>query len=145
MAVVRSELRNEHDELIAVGTGTYLVGWALFGGTVSATLLPNSGPSPRPIEGDASGVRLKEVEQQLARLTRLQGAEPKVEEVCRMIRTKLAVMTFDGKRLAMEALGAQVWVYPDKIDVRGLIPSFLTIERTSASPRGCSRRCPPGG
>ncbi|GEM_PF-6190580 len=54
---------------------------------------------------DASGVRLKEVEQELPRLTRLQVAEPKVEEVCRMIRTKLAVMTFDGKRLAMEGGG----------------------------------------
>ena len=40
---------------------------------------------------------------------------------------------FGHKRLALDALRAQVWVFPDRVEVRGYMPtSSLTIGRTSA-------------
>ncbi|MDO8472735.1 MAG: hypothetical protein Q7T05_02845, partial [Dehalococcoidia bacterium] len=77
-------------------------------------------------------VRLKQLEQQRNKLASLGSAEAKATEVCREVKARLGNMLFEGKRLALRALKAQVWVFPDRIEVRGSIPIFLTIERTSA-------------
>ncbi len=77
--------------------------------------------------------RLNEISKQRLQLTNLHDDQSKVAEVCRMVSAKLTNTTFENKRLAIEALRAQVWVFQDRVEVRGYLPtSSLTIARTSA-------------
>ncbi|MBM3949697.1 MAG: hypothetical protein FJ312_10775 [SAR202 cluster bacterium] len=55
-----------------------------------------------------------------------------VEEACRHIRGKLGNAPFGKKRLALEAISARVTAGPESATLRGLFPSYITIEQTSA-------------
>ncbi|MFC1943298.1 recombinase family protein [Chloroflexota bacterium] len=81
----------------------------------------------------AAESRLNEITNQRLQLANLHDDQSKVSEVCRTVSANLNNMTFENKRLAIEALRAQVWVFQDRVEVRGYLPtSSLTIARTSA-------------
>ena len=80
----------------------------------------------------ANELRLDEIRSQIARVANLVGTDTKVEKACRQIRSRLSQLTFENKRLALKSLKSQIWVYPDRVEVRGRLPVFLTTARTSA-------------
>ena len=59
--------------------------------------------------------RLKEIATQRLQLANLNDAEANMNEFCRSVSGKLANMTFEHKRLALETSGAQVCVFPDRV------------------------------
>ena len=77
--------------------------------------------------------RLNEITNQRQQLANILDDQSRVSEVCRTVSARLNKMTFEKKRLAIEALKAQVWVFQDRVEVWGYLPtSSLTIARTSA-------------
>ena len=77
--------------------------------------------------------RLNEITKQRLQLANLLDDQSKIAEACRTVSVNLTNMSFENKRLAIEALKAQVWVFQDRVEVRGYLPtSSLTIARTSA-------------
>ncbi|APV43887.1 Site-specific DNA recombinase [Dehalogenimonas formicexedens] len=88
---------------------------------------------------DAAQRHLEEIRKQRLQIMSLLDSQARITEACQLVSANLARLTFDQKRLALEAIKTEVWVYPDRVELRGKLPtSSLTIARTSASQHGRS-------
>ncbi len=45
-----------------------------------------------------------------------------IERFCAVVRQNLGELTFEDKRLALEALSIKVWVDGDNLEIEGAIP-----------------------
>jgi hypothetical protein len=86
-------------------------------------------------------LRKSEIEQHRRVIEGLRNAELKEDDVLRTVRRNLDSLDHQQKQLALRALGVRVVATPETGTLYGEIPSYVTIERRSASPRGRSCRC----
>ena len=65
-------------------------------------------------------------------LESLDDVESQVAQVCAAVEENLEWLDYNEKRQALDALGAKVMASPDSAVLFGYLPSYVTIERTSA-------------
>ena len=58
--------------------------------------------------------------------------EGRIREVCARVRENVGRLAQDGKMQALDALGARVVATSERTVLYGYLPSYVTIERTSA-------------
>jgi len=74
----------------------------------------------------------KQLYHQKQALLNLEQSEVMIKEFCQKLSHKLTNLTLDEKRLALDALQVKVIAYHDHLDLRGVLPTYVTIARTSA-------------
>ena len=62
----------------------------------------------------------------------LDDAEGRVQEVCVTVRENVGQLGYEGRRRALDAIAARVVATSDSAVLYGYLPSYVTIERTSA-------------
>jgi len=72
------------------------------------------------------------LQSQQASIRELGDVDGKVLEYCRRVSQNLDSLTFEEKRLLLDALEIKVVAYRDRNEVRGALQSYVTIARTSA-------------
>jgi site-specific DNA recombinase len=75
---------------------------------------------------------LEELGRQKRTLEEIELAEDRVQEFCQRVRENLARLDFQDKQQALKALSIRVIAYHDRIEIRGVLPTYVTIEQTSA-------------
>ena len=75
---------------------------------------------------------LQTLEKQKETLEQVELAEDRVEEFCWRVRQNLARLDFEDRRQALKALSVRVTAYGDRIEIRGVLPTYVTTEQTSA-------------
>ena len=75
---------------------------------------------------------LQTLEKQKETLEQVELAEGRVEKFCWRVRQNLARLDFEDRRQALKALSVRVIAYGDRIEIRGVLPTYVTIEQTSA-------------
>lgn len=73
-----------------------------------------------------------ELKNRLENLSRLTELAPKVQEVCKRVREAVAAFGYDEQLLVLNAFSIKVVATTDKVEIRGAMPTYVTIERTSA-------------
>jgi site-specific DNA recombinase len=75
---------------------------------------------------------VRELQERASNLNRLTDLAPQIREVCERIRATVAQFGFDEQRLVLDAFSIKMVAYRDRTEVRGAMPSSVTIARTSA-------------
>jgi hypothetical protein len=75
---------------------------------------------------------LEELGRQKRTLEEIELAEDRVQEFCQRVRENLARLDFQDRQQALKALSIRVIAHRDRIEIRGVLPTYVTIERTSA-------------
>ena len=75
---------------------------------------------------------LEELSLKEEELTKLEKLEPKLLELCERVRQNLRQFGFEEKRLVLDALSVRMIAYRDRLEIRGAIPTYVTIGRTWA-------------
>jgi uncharacterized protein YhaN len=87
-----------------------------------------------PLKQKRHGLRkeLEELERQKRTLEQIELAEDRVQEFCQRVRENLARLDFQDRQQALKALSIRVVAYRDRIEIRGVLPTYVTTARTSA-------------
>ena len=83
---------------------------------------------------EALEVRLSDLRRQNSEIDQLAASQLKSSEAYERVRDNLDALDFSGKRLALEALGVEVHVWPDKAEMRALV-GVTTISNSHAHVR----------
>ncbi len=75
---------------------------------------------------EALEYHLGDIERQRSEFERLIRAEARFSDIFQTVHSNLENLDLEGKRLALEALEAEVWVYPDRWELRGILPVLPT-------------------
>jgi len=75
---------------------------------------------------------LARLQSQQASIRELENIDDKIMEYCGRVSQNLDSLTLDEKRLLLDALEVKVFAYRDHVELRGALPSYVTIARTSA-------------
>ncbi len=59
------------------------------------------------------------------------GDKEALAQACARVKERLGSMTYESKRFALDAIGAKVVATPESSTLRGYLPSYVTIARTS--------------
>ena len=59
-------------------------------------------------------------------------AEKKILEFCQRVRQNLQSLSYEERQLFLDALSVKVIAYRDRVELRGALPTYVTIERTWA-------------
>jgi len=72
------------------------------------------------------------LQKQKESLASLDVSEEKIKNFCKNLEHRLNNLNKEEKRLALEALDIKVLAWPDRLELQGAIPSYVTIAQTSA-------------
>ena len=73
----------------------------------------------------------REIEANRRVLESLDDVESQVAQVCAAVEENLEWLDYNGKRQALDALGAKVMASPDSAVLFGYLPSYVTTAQTS--------------
>jgi site-specific DNA recombinase len=75
---------------------------------------------------------LRELRERASNLNKLADLAPQVRQVCQQIRATVAQFDFEHQKLVLDAFSIKVVAYRDRTEIKGAMPSYVTIARTSA-------------
>lgn len=77
---------------------------------------------------------LAELQSQEQALEEIALADDRIQRFCQRVRENLARLDFQDRQQALKALSIRVIAYRDSIEIRGVLPTYVTIEQTSGCP-----------
>ena len=72
------------------------------------------------------------LQKQKESLAQLEISEEKIKGFCQELEHRLNNLNNEEKRLALEALDVKVFAWPDRLELQGTIPSYVTTAQTWA-------------
>ena len=84
----------------------------------------------------------KELETQVHSKQQCQSNLGNIETFCHLIKENIKLLSFDNKRLALEALEIKVWVDDNNVEIAGSIPMNDIASTVSGCKRPRTQSCP---